>query len=78
MEAPKSLSAGAIGARLAGRLTADLILRSPQYMSCIGEYEIDLRGSLPSSLHEELPFVALQLLTNTGCTLKTPLGHETQ
>jgi U2 small nuclear ribonucleoprotein A' len=36
--------AGALGPRLAGRLTAELILRSPQYMSCVGDYEIDLRG----------------------------------
>lgn len=37
--------AGALGPRLAGRLTAELILRSPQYMSCVKDYEIDLRGS---------------------------------
>ena len=36
--------AGALGPRLAGRLTAELTLRSPQYMSCVGDYEIDLRG----------------------------------
>ncbi|WIA28146.1 hypothetical protein OEZ86_010715 [Tetradesmus obliquus] len=36
---------GSLGPRLAGRLTADLILRSPQYMSCIKYYEIDLRGN---------------------------------
>jgi hypothetical protein len=36
---------GAPGApRLLGRLTAELISRSPQYMSCISNYEIDLRG----------------------------------
>lgn len=33
-----------VGARLPGRLTAELIMRSPQYMSCIKQYEIDLRG----------------------------------
>jgi hypothetical protein len=32
------------GPRLAGRLTAELIARSPQYMNCIKLYEIDLRG----------------------------------
>ena len=37
--------AGALGPRLAGRLTAELILRSPQYMSCVKDYEIDLRGA---------------------------------
>ena len=36
--------AGALGPRLVGRLTAELILRSPQYMSCVKDYEIDLRG----------------------------------
>ena len=36
--------AGPVGPRLAGRLTAELILRSPQYMSCVGYYELDLRG----------------------------------
>jgi len=37
--------AGSLGPRLAGRLTADLILRSPQYMSRIKLYELDLRGN---------------------------------
>ena len=39
--------AGALGVRLAGRLTAELVLRSPQYMSCCKDYELDLRGSSP-------------------------------
>ena len=30
---------------MAGRLTAELILRSRQYMSCINLYELDLRGN---------------------------------
>jgi len=38
------LAAGSLGPRLAGRLTAELILRSPQYMNCVNDYEIDLRG----------------------------------
>ncbi|KAI8470591.1 MAG: leucine-rich repeat-domain-containing protein [Monoraphidium minutum] len=37
--------AGTQGPRLLGRLTAELIHRSPQYMSCINYYEIDLRGN---------------------------------
>lgn len=45
MEGPRNIAAGAIGSRIAGRLTADLILRSPQYMSCVGEYQIDLRAN---------------------------------
>eukprot|EP00232_Nephroselmis_pyriformis_P007772 CAMPEP_0182885642 /NCGR_PEP_ID=MMETSP0034_2-20130328/19729_1 /TAXON_ID=156128 /ORGANISM="Nephroselmis pyriformis, Strain CCMP717" /LENGTH=255 /DNA_ID=CAMNT_0025018917 /DNA_START=190 /DNA_END=957 /DNA_ORIENTATION=- len=36
---------GYLGPRLAGRLTAELILRSPQYMNAVKEYEIDLRGN---------------------------------
>ena len=34
--------------RLAGRLTADLILCSPQEMNAISEYQIDLRGARPN------------------------------
>ncbi|GFR47886.1 hypothetical protein Agub_g9696, partial [Astrephomene gubernaculifera] len=37
--------AAGVGPRLPGRITAELILRSPQYMSCIKQYEIDLRGN---------------------------------
>lgn len=36
---------GSLGPRLAGRLTAELILRSSQYMNCVNLYEIDLRGN---------------------------------
>ncbi|MEW5304172.1 MAG: hypothetical protein WDW38_003539 [Sanguina aurantia] len=43
MERPTG--AGALGPRLIGRLTAELILRSPQYMSCVKMYELDLRGN---------------------------------
>lgn len=43
MEPP---AAGSLGPRLAGRLTAELILRSPQYMSCVHLYHLDLRGAL--------------------------------
>ena len=47
--------AGSLGPRLAGRLTAELVLRSPQYMNCVKEYEIDLRGTdLPPSCLEPL------------------------
>eukprot|EP00775_Hariotina_reticulata_P003482 gene3482-3752_t len=38
-------AAGSLGPRLAGRLTADLISRSPQYMNTIKYYEIDIRGN---------------------------------
>ncbi|BDA46864.1 U2 small nuclear ribonucleoprotein A' [Coccomyxa sp. Obi] len=44
------LAAGSLGPRLAGRLTAELILRSPQYMNCVKDYEIDLRGSKINSI----------------------------
>ncbi|KAK9919002.1 hypothetical protein WJX75_008625 [Coccomyxa subellipsoidea] len=44
------MAAGSLGPRLAGRLTAELILRSPQYMNCVKDYEIDLRGSKINSI----------------------------
>lgn len=34
-----------VGVRVVGRLTPELILRSPQYMNCLGQYELDLRGN---------------------------------
>ena len=34
-----------LGPRLLGRLTAEVVLRSAQYMNCVGEYEIDLRAN---------------------------------
>ena len=38
--------AGALaGPRVLGRLTAELVLRSPQYMNCCGDYEIDMRAN---------------------------------
>lgn len=43
---PSRTAAGTQGLRLIGRLTADLILDSPQYMNPCKEYEIDLRGKL--------------------------------
>ena len=45
MERPAGI-VGSLGPRLAGRLTAELVLRSPQYMNAVKEYEIDLRGEL--------------------------------
>lgn len=43
---PVRVAAGALGPRLLGRLTAELILRSPQYMNPLKQYEIDLRGRI--------------------------------
>ena len=38
--------AGALhGPRVIGRLTPELVLRSPQYMNCVNQYELDLRGN---------------------------------
>ena len=34
-----------LSSRVAGRLSTDLILRSPQYMNACEEYELDLRGN---------------------------------
>lgn len=36
---------GALGPRIIGRLTPELILRSPQYMNPVNQYEIDLRAN---------------------------------
>ena len=58
--------AGALGPRLAGRLTAELILRSPQYMSCVKDYEIDLRGAArlyDSSVKRNVSFLKAVLFT---------------
>eukprot|EP00195_Chlamydomonas_chlamydogama_P008019 CAMPEP_0202898158 /NCGR_PEP_ID=MMETSP1392-20130828/6745_1 /ASSEMBLY_ACC=CAM_ASM_000868 /TAXON_ID=225041 /ORGANISM="Chlamydomonas chlamydogama, Strain SAG 11-48b" /LENGTH=267 /DNA_ID=CAMNT_0049584009 /DNA_START=42 /DNA_END=845 /DNA_ORIENTATION=- len=44
------MSLGSLGPRLAGRLTAELILRSRQYMSPLKLYEIDLRGNRISAI----------------------------
>lgn len=50
MAAEGRAGAGSFGPRLAGRLTAELISRSPQYMSCVGYYEIDMRGGVRALL----------------------------
>lgn len=34
-----------LGPRIIGRLTAELVLRSPQYMNPCNQYEIDLRAN---------------------------------
>lgn len=36
---------GQLGPRILGRLTPELILRSPQYMNPVNQYEIDLRAN---------------------------------
>jgi len=60
--------AGALGPRLAGRLTAELILRSPQYLSAIKQYEIDLRankiGAIENLGATENQFDAIDLSDN--------------
>lgn len=43
-------------ARTIGRLTPELILRSPQYMNCVQQYELDLRDN------------RIQLIENLGVT----------
>ena len=55
--------AGALGPRLAGRLTAELILRSPQYMSCVKDYEIDLRGLCDHDIYQLALDNMLQVLS---------------
>mmetsp|Transcript_8650 Transcript_8650/g.14910 ORF Transcript_8650/g.14910 Transcript_8650/m.14910 type:complete len:333 (+) Transcript_8650:56-1054(+) len=46
---PRS-AAGSLGPRLLGRLTAELILRSGQYLNPLQQYEIDLRGNKISAI----------------------------
>lgn len=48
--ADRSSVAGSLGPRLLGRLTAELILRSPQFMNCVSQYEINLRGNKISAI----------------------------
>lgn len=44
-------TAGSVGGlRQLGRLTPELILHSPQYMNCVGQYELDLRGKRLSAI----------------------------
>jgi hypothetical protein len=40
----------ASGPRVMGRLIPELILRSPQYMNCCQQYELDLRGNRISTI----------------------------
>ena len=40
----RGVGTAGVGARVIGRLTPELISRSPQYMSCVNQYELDLRG----------------------------------
>eukprot|EP00210_Caulerpa_lentillifera_P008061 g7697.t1 len=65
-----SFSAGSLGPRLAGRLTPELILRSPQYMNCIQNYELDLRGLTHPSLLHPCDFLGnkLGVIENLGAT----------
>lgn len=70
MERPAGI-AGSLGPRLAGRLTAELVLRSPQYMNTVKEYEIDLRGDLPCS-----PCLAVLPGLASRLTSKAYAGHK--
>ena len=40
----RGVGTSGVGARVIGRLTPELISRSPQYMNCVDQYELDLRG----------------------------------
>lgn len=66
--------AGSLGVRLAGRLTAELILRSPQYMSCVKDYELDLRGNKVSAIENlgatENQFDSIDLTDNAIARLE--------
>ena len=55
---------------LGGRLTADLVLRSPQGMNCLGDYELCLRGARrrppppPPPAHTPLPPASSRAVLN--------------
>lgn len=56
-------AAGQLGPRMLGRLTPELILRSPQYMNPVNQYEIDLRANRVAAIE------------NLGATeVRAPLG----
>jgi hypothetical protein len=40
----RGVGAAGVGPRVIGRLTPELISKSAQYMSCVNQYELDLRG----------------------------------
>lgn len=65
----------ALGPKLIGRLTPELILRSPQYMNCVQLYEIDLRASRVAAIENlgatEVGVGAARLLA-TACS-RAPL-----
>ena len=64
--------AGSLGPRLAGRLTAELIMRSRQYMSCINLYELDLRGNKIAAIENlGATEVRRRLFGSTGLALLT-------
>lgn len=52
-----------VGPRVIGRLTPELILKSPQFMNCINQYELDLRAS------------RISIIENLGAT---EVGHNVQ
>ncbi len=56
-----------------GRLTPELILRSPQFMNCVNQYEIDLRANRTTSIEnlgatEVRRAVSLGVVTDGWCT----------
>ena len=68
------------GPRLAGRLTADLILSSPQGFNAVKDYSIDLRGTpkrCAVCCRRRIPSVFQQLGFPTGhCVWRLrPAGH---
>lgn len=68
-------AAGSLGPRLAGRLTADLISRSPQYMNTIKYYEIDLRGRHHRALLQQAA-VMFSMLTAIYASREQDRSHR--
>lgn len=59
------------GPRVLGRLTPELILRSPQFMNCVGQYELDMRGNRINVI-ENLGATEVRILMLRGGELVGP------
>ena len=55
-----------LGPRIIGRLTPELILRSPQYMNPVKQYEIDLRANRIAAI-ENLGATEVRALPAGSC-----------
>jgi U2 small nuclear ribonucleoprotein A' len=71
-------SSGSFGPRLAGRLTAELISHSHQYMSCVKMYEIDLKGNKIAQIENLGATEASDSSSFSPCAPSHPAQHNPQ